>query len=150
MTEQAQPRQLAVSQTLDGIRDAIAAYCKQQRITREMLDGRAGLAVGHSGKLLGQGSTRRFGATSLRWMLTALDLELVLRKRSEETVSEQAIGQACARQQAPQDWRRNRRTRAKRAAAFRALSLTPEQRSAIARKAAQARWQQRSSNVPPP
>jgi hypothetical protein len=149
MTVPAQPRQLAVSQTLDGIRDAIAAYCEEQRITREMLDGRAGLAVGHSGKLLGQGSARKFGATSLRWILTALDLELVLRKRSNATIPEQADGQACARQQAPQDWRRNRRTRAKRAAAFRALSLTPEQRSAIARKAAQARWQRRSSHMPP-
>ena len=80
-------RTIATCQTFEQLRDAIAAYCHQQQITRQALDRRAGLAEGHSAKLLSPTSVRRFGATSLRWILAALDLEIVLQVRSKTDLS---------------------------------------------------------------
>ena len=61
-------RQLAVCRTYEELRDAIAAYCAQYTITRQELDHRAGLADGHSAKLLAPATVKRFGSTSLRWI----------------------------------------------------------------------------------
>ena len=140
--------QIATCQTLEQLRDALAAYCDQQQITRRALDRRAGLAEGQSAKLLCPTSVRRFGSTSLRWMLAALDLEIVLQVRSETDLSAtDACVDASERKPSRQDWRRNRGPRwGKRMAARRALALTPEQRSASARKAAQARWQRQKES----
>jgi hypothetical protein len=138
-------RQLATCQTLEQLRDAIAAYCEQHQITRQALDKRAGLADGHSGKLLAPTSVKRFGSTSLRWMLAALDLEIVLQVRSKTDLSTaDACVDASERKPSPHDRRRKRGSGwGKRMAARRALALTQGQRSASARKAAQARWQRK-------
>lgn len=132
---------IAVCHGLEELRGALAVYC-QRRISRRELDRKACLGDGHASKLLAPTGLRKF-CGSLRWVLLALELEIVLRPRAETAHCEQANGQAAIRLPAPNDWRRNPRSSAKRAAAFRALSLTPEQRSAIARKAANARWQRR-------
>jgi hypothetical protein len=146
-------RQLAVIRTYDDLRCAIRAYCQHQNVTRQYLEHRAGLADGHSGKLLGPKAVRGFGRKSLTWILEALGLELVLQQRRDAAVSEMvpvhAAEDARADAPAPQDWRRNRGSAwGRRMAARRHLLMTAEQRRASARRAAQARWQRQSSNIP--
>jgi hypothetical protein len=147
-------RHLAVCRTLEQLRDAIAAYCEQHEITRQVLDRRAGLADGHSGKLLSPTSVKKFGSTSLRWVLAALDLEIVLRVREApgpHGPPDDAHVAAYERKPHPKDWRRNRGERwGKRMAARRALVLSDNERSDIARRAAQARWQRRKEALQSP
>jgi hypothetical protein len=144
--DHALPRQIAVCRSFEELRNAIAAFCEQQRVTRRDLDRRAGLAEGHSGKLLSPRARKKFGSVSFRWVLAALDLEIVVQRRPDAaaTAIEQnhADVNASERKPAPNDWRRNRGSAwGKRMAARRALTMTAEQRSASARKAAQARWE---------
>jgi hypothetical protein len=140
---------IAIIRNYDDLRRALRAHCEQVNITRQELDARTGLADGHSGKLLGPRAVKGFGRVSLTWLLEALDLELVLRRRND-TATEAFTEASLDAQPAPQDWRRNRGPRwGKRMNARRALSLTRDERSAIARKAAHARWQRRA-NPPEP
>jgi hypothetical protein len=149
------PRPIAICHNYNQLRAAIAAFCAGQRITRAQLDAGAGLADGHSSKLLGGGAVRSFSRVTLGRVLDALELEIVLQVRAEAVLraelQKHADENACDGKPARQDWRRNRgRAWGKRMAARRALLLTRGQRSAIARKAAAARWQTTKGSANPP
>ncbi len=139
------PRQIAVCHTYEQLRDAIAAFCSHHRVTRQALDRRAGLADGHSSKLLSPKAAMKFGPVSLRWILAALDLEIVLQVRPDAAMNTEQQNHAGVnageRKPARQDWRRNRGTRwGQRMRARQLLQMTAEQRSASARRAAAVRW----------
>jgi hypothetical protein len=145
----------AVCRTYDDLRRAVAAICSEQGITRQQLDAEAGLADGHSAKLLSPRAMRavkRFGFVSLGRILDALELEIVLRRRADAVsrdLPENHTHENTSEQKpAKQDWRRNRGSAwGKRMAAIRALSMTAEQRSASARKAIRARWNKRNEQI---
>lgn len=148
----AAPRPLATVRSIEEFCDAIAAYCAAHGITRHELDQRAGLADGHSSGLLSRKATKKFGPTSFRWILAALDLELTLQRRPDAPpiadAQNHAHVDAGARTTARQDWRRNRGPAwGRRMSALRMFSTTAEQRREIARRAAQARWQRRSPDA---
>jgi hypothetical protein len=141
------PQQIAVCRNYDQLRAALAAFCTRYGITRTMLDVDAGIADGHSGKLLGPAAAKVFGRVSLGRVLDALELEIVVQIRADAVLhaeqQKHADGHACENKPASRDWRRSRgRAWGKRMAARRALLLTSAQRRAIARRAAQARWHQ--------
>jgi hypothetical protein len=147
-------RRLAICRSYADLPHAIRRYCERKGITRQRLDQRTGLADGHSAKLLAPSAVRVLGRISLGLVLDALELELVLQMRAKAaaTGGEQTYADENASEGKParQDWRRNRGTAwGKRMAARRALQMTPAQRSANARKAAQARWAARADRSMP-
>src|SRR5262249_18674696 len=73
-----QPRQLAIVRTYHDLRKALAARSDELGLSRLELDHHAGLASGHSGKLLGGRAVKKFGIISLEVMLAALGVHLVL------------------------------------------------------------------------
>jgi hypothetical protein len=112
-------RVVATCRTYHDLRRAIADHCARNGITREALDVAAGLADGHSAKLLAPRNARRFGqaikrfgSVSLGRVLDALELEIVLRVRDDAQAADLQQDHAPddARDVAParQDWRRNR------------------------------------------
>jgi hypothetical protein len=136
---------IAVCHTLEQVRDAIALYCEDKSIPRLTLDERTGLASGYSGKVLGRKGPRKLAAKSLQFMLAALDLELVIRERCAVSPISDASDDARDRKSRDKphfkDWRRSKGSSwGRRMAARLHLKMTPAQRSASARKAAQARW----------
>jgi hypothetical protein len=153
-------RQIAVCRDYGQLVDALVRCCAGEGITRQELEARARLPEGLAAKLLSprksgrRRTIRGFGRKTLGPVLDVLGIELVVQFRDDAAVSDfpanDANGDASERQPAPQDWRRNRGSAwGKRYAALRMLRTTAEQRSASARKAAKARWQRRSSNMPP-
>ena len=154
-------RQIAVVRDYGQLVDALVRCCAGEGITREELESQAGLPDGLAAKLLiprksGRPRTLRgFGRKTFGAVLDVLGIELIVQFRHGTTVNdfraEDANGNASERKPARQDWRRNRGSAwGKRYAALRMLRTTPEQRSASARKAAQARWANvtRSANLP--
>lgn len=142
-----EPRPIAVVRSYDDLRRALRTWCDHIGMTRADLDEQAGLADGHSGKLLAPRAVRRFGNVSLGRVLAATGLMLVL-AMDVDAQSSDACDDACdaAGVDQPNHWRSVKgRAWARRMAARRALKLTAEQRSEIARKAAQARWQRQRS-----
>jgi hypothetical protein len=141
-------RAIAVVRSYDDLRIALRAWCSEIGMTRVELDEQAGLADGHSGKLLSPRAVKTFGRVSLGRILAATGLVLVLAM----DVDAQPIGDACddacdeTGANHAQHWRSVKgRAWARRMAARRALKLSAEQRSAIARKAAETRWQRKRS-----
>jgi hypothetical protein len=124
------PRIVATCTRLEHIRDAIAIYCEQRGITRLELDRRVGWADGYAGKVLGRRGVRKFSVQSVMCVLAALDLELVVIRSAaaENDTRDDAHGG-------------NARTAwGRRMNGLRNLSMTPAQRSELARKAARIRW----------
>lgn len=139
------PKPIAIVHDLEEIAEAMHRWCAQHGITRRELDQRAGLADGHSGKLLGRRRTARLGNTSLRWSLAALGLQLALQIDPSADVPPDACVDACEQNPHPH-WRDARDSKwGRRLAAKRAQSLTDDQRRDIARRAARARWQRRQT-----
>jgi len=122
-TDDRQPRPLI--RNYDDLQAAVRARSTELGMTRADLDARAGLADGHAGKLLGRRQVKRFGNITLGLVLGALGSALVLVEDNEATAAAPINASA--------------RILAKR----RAVTQTPDQRSAAARKAAAARWRKR-------
>jgi len=141
------PHPLAVIRDYRQLREALRAWCDQIGMTRAQLDQRAGLATGHSGKLLAPRGGKGFGNTSLRWILAAAGLALVLVEDNEAIAElEQHAGDplACRKHPPAPHWRTAKGPAWYRhLAARRTLKLTPERRSEIAKTAARARWQRK-------
>ncbi len=144
------PQPIAVLRSYDDLRRALAEWCASIGMTREQLDVDAGLANGHAGKLLSPRAVKKLGNVTLGRVLAATGLVLVLAKDVDAQPVD-ACDDACD-VKAPrrgQHWRSVKgRGWARRMAARRALKLTAEQRSAIARKAAETRWQRQPSKTP--
>lgn len=141
-------RPIAVVRSYDDLRRALQMWCTHIGMTRVELDEQAGLADGHSGKLLAPRAVKKFGNVSLGRVLAATGLVLVLATDVDAQPTGDACDDACDTGGAtqPHHWRSAKgRAWARRMAARRALKLTAGERSAIARKAAQARWQRQRS-----
>ncbi len=108
-------------------RQALAAWCEQIGMTRLELDERAGLAGGHSGKLLADRAVKKFGNVSMRWVLAALGLRLVLEVDPEAKLPGDAPGNASVGKPPRPHWRHwqdvKDTTWARRMNGFRALKL---------------------------
>ena len=144
----ATPRPIAVVRSYDDLRIALRAWCTSIGMTRVELDEQAGLADGHSGKLLAPRAVKKFGNVSLGRVLAATGLVLVLAMDVDAQPIGDAHDDACDAKGDDQahHWRSVKgRAWARRMAARRALKLSAEQRSAIARKAAETRWQRQRS-----
>jgi len=137
------PQPIAVIRSYSALREAITAWCAATGMTRAELDTEAGLGDGHSGKLLSAREIKKLGNVTLGRVLAATGTVLILAQDHE------APAQAAARSHAsshassppPKHWRTNKgRAWGRRMAARRALKLSAAERSASARKAAQARW----------
>lgn len=129
---------IAIVRSLDGLRHAIADWCEQIHMTRAQLDAEAGLADGHSSKLLARRARKRLGPVSLGRVLEAAGLLLIL-ARDPDTPQRASIAASTPRPRGQQ--RGLGSARAKRMAALRALKLTGQRRTEIARHAAQVRHQ---------
>jgi hypothetical protein len=139
------PRQLAVIRSYDDLHRGLRHRSDELRMTRADLDARAGLADGHAGKLMGKGQTKRFGNVSLGLVMGALKVVLVMVEDDDIAVpAVEHIDASHTMRATPRSGSRWRFPKgpdfARIMAARRALKQTPEQRSAAARKAAQARW----------
>lgn len=140
------PHDIAIVRDLAELADALRIWCSERGVTRQALDRRAGLTSGHSGKLLGRRHAAAFGNVSLRWLLAALGLQLVL--QIDPNAEQPAMRK---HQRKHPHWRNARDSKwGRRLAARRALALSPEQRSEIARRAAEARWRRPSPQVVKP
>ena len=149
------PHVVATVRNYDQLRVAISTWCQQQGITRAELDADAGLADGHSGKLLAPRAVKKFGNATLHRVLAATGLVLLLATDAEAAAQITSIdsGQSNASDGASEratHWRSKKGNAwGRRMAARRALILSREERTASARKAAQARWASRKEPPPP-
>jgi len=77
-----------VARMIGSYDDLITAFRERVdgfNISRHELDFLAGLAIGHSGKLLGHRQVKRFGSVTLGPILGALGLKLILIEDPEQT-----------------------------------------------------------------
>lgn len=141
-----QPRQLAVIHSYADLLRAVAAQSDARGMTHARLDSEAGLSDGHAGKLLSSRPAKRVGWVSLGRVMAALGLVLILVEECEAPPENASTDPSTPK---PLHWRRRKGSAwGRRLAALRALSQTPEQRSASARKAALVRWSaQRQTNT---
>jgi hypothetical protein len=122
------------------LRRIVDEWCAKIRMTRAELDAKAGLTDGHSAKLLSRRQIKRMGPDTLGPVLTAAGLVFAIVIDPDTQACPQAADGPAPRQH----WRHNKGSSwGRRMAALRRLKLTAERRREIARKAAQARWQQR-------
>ena len=127
----------------DDLRGALADYCELVGISRMELDARAGLADGNAAKALARRTRKRLAWKTLRRVLGALGLalQLVRDPAAEPLDLDASNSTSIASGRRAKHWRNVKGPAWGRRMGFaRALALSAEQRSAIARKAAQARW----------
>ena len=136
------PRPIGTARSYDDVRRIVAEHCASIGMTRAELDAEAGIAEGNAAKALAPRARKRLGWVTLGRVMAAVGLVLQVAIDPDA----QAPPQACRPRLPRQHWRQKRGSSwGKRLAARRALALTAEQRSSIARKAAQARWQRRQA-----
>ena len=146
------PELLAVARSFDDIREAVRARCQGLGMTRAELDHEAGLTDGHSSKLLSRRAAKQFGRVTLGRVMAATDLVLIVAvdgksvAQIEQIIAAQQIASMSQADNKAPHWRSGKgSTWGRRMAARRALKLTAGERTAIARKAAQARWRRQRS-----
>jgi hypothetical protein len=138
-------RPIAVARSYADLRRAIADWCGQIGMTREEMDEEAGLTSGHAGKILSDKASRRLGVVTLGRVIAAAGLVLIVAV-DPDAPPRPAKPDRKANGSQVKHWRHQRGPGwGRRMAAWRALKLTPEQRSESARKAALARWQRRGA-----
>jgi hypothetical protein len=144
-------RRLAVVHDYAGLMDALRERIRELKITLETADSISGLQSGYTAKLLTPVPLRAIGRVSLGPLLTCLGLKLIVVedlnafKRIESRLTKRRRPARNASDMlATQKQQRPRFPKGSEFASFmnarRTLKLDPSQRSAIARKAAQARW----------
>jgi hypothetical protein len=137
------PRPIAIVRSYDDLRRVVADWCESIHLTRAELDIEADLAEGHAGKLLARRARKKLNIVSLGRIMAAAGLVLIV-ARDHEAPQRKSTASTHASTTRQNHWRRNRGTAwGRRMAALRALKLSPEQRSEIARYAANARHQRR-------
>jgi hypothetical protein len=138
------PRSIGTARSYDDVRRLVAEHCASLGMSRAELDHEAGIADGNAAKALARRARKRMGWVTLGRILAATGLVLQVSIDPEAQASPQARPARAPRSH----WRHQRGSAwGKRLAARRALALTADQRSAIARKAAQARWQRRQASL---
>ena len=137
----AQP--IAIVRSYADLRRAVADWCDHIGMTRAGLDTEAALADGHSSKLLSARAIKKFGNVTLGRVLAATGTVLVLAQDGDAAPAYAGDASEDASEQR-KHWRTNKGPAwGRRMAALRALKQSAAERSEIARKAAQARWQRR-------
>jgi hypothetical protein len=144
-------RQLGIARSYGELHQILRDRAHELDVSRLTLDDAAGLTGGHASKLLAPTPSRCLGATSMGLMLGAMGLALVVVEDAEALKRIQAklpkrrasavrpavdAGPVSMAQALRNALRRNGR----KGARARMTTLTPEQRSNIARQAARARW----------
>jgi hypothetical protein len=130
-------RVLATVRSYEDLRLAVAEHCSSLGMTRAELDAEAGIADGNSAKALACRARKRLGWVTLGRVLAATGLVLLVAIDPDA----QAAPQARPARSPRSHWRHKQGSAwGKRMAARRALKLSAQQRSAIGRKAALARW----------
>jgi hypothetical protein len=147
----AAPRPIALARSYSDVQRAIADYCERTGMTRVELDAEAGIADGNSSKALARRARKRLGWVTLGRILAAAGLVLIVAVDPEAPQRDFDASNSASRLRYSRSkhWRRNRGSSwGRRMAALRALKLSANRRSEIARIAAQARHQRRSQQFP--
>jgi hypothetical protein len=131
------PLPIGTARSYDDVRRLVAEHCASLGMSRAELDAEAGIADGNAAKALARRARRRLGWVTLGRVMAAVGLVLQVAVDPDA----QAPPQACPPRPPRQHWRQKRGSAwGKRLAARRALKLSADRRSEIARNAAQARW----------
>jgi hypothetical protein len=147
------PQQIAIARSYSDVQRAIADHCECVALTRAELDHEADIADGNSSKALARRASKRMGWVTLGRILAAAGLVLIVAIDPDAPPRDLNASSTASRRRYSRTnhWRRNRRSSwGRRMAAKRALKLTAAERSAIATKAARARWQRRLSTPATP
>jgi hypothetical protein len=145
------PRQLGVCHDYDGLHRILRDRADELNVSRTTLDEAAGLTPGHASKLLAPRPLKKLGVVSLGLMLQAMGLKLVVVEDVEalERISAKLIPREVPANVLSLSWGRAKhllvskrwvKKNGRKGGKQRAKNLWPRQRSAIARKAAKARW----------
>lgn len=151
------PRQLGECSDYDGLHRILRDRADELNVSRTTLDEAAGLALGHSSKLLAPRPLKKLGVVSLGLMLQAMGLKLVVVEDVEalEQISAKLIPREVTANVLSLSWGRAKhllvskqwvKKMGRKGGKQRAKNLSPRQRSAIARKAAKARWHKKASS----
>jgi hypothetical protein len=146
------PRSIGLARSYAELQRIVADYCEHTAMTRAELDAEAGIADGNSSKALARRARKRLGWVTLGRVLGAagLALHVVIDPDTPQRDLNASSSASRERYSHAIHWRNVKGPAwGRRLAAKRALKLTATERSAIARKAAQARWS-RAKNKPPP
>jgi hypothetical protein len=139
------PRPIGTARSYDDVRRIVAEHCASIGMTRAELDAEAGIADGNAAKALARRARKRLGWVTLGRVMAAVGLVLQV----AIDPGAQASPSARPAREPRSHWRHQRGPAwGKRMAARRALKLTAEQRSDIARNAAQARWSRPNEKTP--
>ena len=141
----ATPRPIGTARSYDDVRRIVAEHCASLGMSRTELDIEAGIADGNAAKALARRARKRLGWVTLGRVMAAVGLVLQV----AIDPSAQASPSARPAREPRSHWRHQRGPAwGKRMAARRALKLTAEQRSDIARNAALARWNRPKEEAP--
>jgi hypothetical protein len=148
------PRQLGVCHDYDGLHRILRDRADELNVSRTTLDEAAGFTPGHASKLLSPRPLKNLGPVSLGLMLQVMGLKLVVVEDAEalERIRAKLIPREIPANVLSLPWavrhgakhflvsKRWVRKIGRKGGEQRAKNLSPRQRSAIARKAAKARW----------
>jgi hypothetical protein len=145
------PRQLGECNDYDGLHRILRDRADELNVSRTTLDEAAGLTPGHASKLLAPRPLKNLGATTLGLMLQVMGLKLVVVEDVEalERISAKLIPREVPANVLSLSWGRAKhllvskrwvKKNGRKGGEQRAKNLSARRRSAIARKAAKARW----------
>ena len=151
------PRQLGICQDYDGLHRILRDRAEELNVSRTTLDEAAGFTPGHASKLLAPRPLKKLGAVTLGLMLQVMGLKLVVVEDVEalERISAKLIPREVPANVLSLSWGRAKhllvskrwvKKNGRKGGKQRAKNLWPRQRSAIARKAAKARWHKKASS----
>jgi hypothetical protein len=129
---------LAVVSTPEQLRKALAYRRHELGLKQLDLDHLSGIQSGYTGKL--EAGIKNYGDVSLPAVLEALGVEMVLMRSTRAHGNLQAITRSCS-----VILRKNRQERGRRGGLATKESLSPVERSLLASRAAQARWEKAKS-----
>jgi hypothetical protein len=142
---------LAVCRNPTELQLALRARAEQLQLARYTIDGIAGLAEGHSAKLLTDPPKKNLGPVSIFSLIAALGLSMALIEDQTrmERIQHEPRRNAFNVRSGMAHWRHalaqalpTIKSLGRRGGKRRAETLSPERRSAIAKRAARARWRQ--------
>jgi hypothetical protein len=148
------PRQLGVCHDYNGLHLILRERADELNVSRTTLDEAAGLTAGHASKLLAPRPLKKLGNLTLGLLLQTMGLKLVVVEDPEalERIRAKLIPREVPANVLSLPWavrhgakhflvsKRWVRKIGRKGGEQRAKNLSPRRRSAIARKAAKARW----------
>jgi hypothetical protein len=145
------PRQLGTCNDYAGLHRLLRERAESLNISRNTLDEAAGFTPGHASKLLAPRPIKNLGPVTLGLMLQGLGVQLLLVEDPDalKRISSQLTPREVSVPVLSLSWGRAKhllvskrwvKKNGRKGGKQRAKNLSPRQRSAIARKAAKARW----------